>query len=135
MRYSVRSRLTTKLSHPGQVSVNRGSGTERANPGWLQRLVRTRRSHVKQTLSNNSADLKRPHVLAARPGASRRLLELSISSTSKPNCCDSSPQQHPSQISNAAKWPNDQAEPPGTSECEPRKRNREGQPGLAPAPG
>ena len=31
---------TTKLSHPGPKDKNRDSGTENANPGWLQRFVR-----------------------------------------------------------------------------------------------
>src|SRR4051794_18836146 len=34
--------LTTKLSHPGPKDKTRDSGTESANPGWLQRLVSRR---------------------------------------------------------------------------------------------
>src|SRR5262245_46152183 len=34
-----RSGLTTELSHPGPKDVDRDSGTESVNPGWLQRLV------------------------------------------------------------------------------------------------
>ncbi len=36
----VGSGLTPELSHPGTRRVVRDSGTEGANPGWLQRFVR-----------------------------------------------------------------------------------------------
>jgi hypothetical protein len=45
-------RLTTKLSHPGPVNANRDSGTEAANPGWLERLVSLLNSHAVLSLDN-----------------------------------------------------------------------------------
>jgi hypothetical protein len=64
--------LTKKAEPPPTRGVNRDSGTDHANGGWLRRLVRprNRESHdkIKQipTLANRQA----PHLLAARIGVS-----------------------------------------------------------------
>jgi hypothetical protein len=47
--------LTTKLSHPETKSNVRESGTERANPGWRQRLVRLTVFHIKPRNQNSAA--------------------------------------------------------------------------------
>jgi hypothetical protein len=64
--------LTKKAEPPPTRDVNRDSGTDRANGGWLRRLVRHQRREIHnkirqiKTLTNWQA----PHLLAAQTSAS-----------------------------------------------------------------
>ncbi len=65
LRFITRRRLTKKAEPPPTRGVNRDSGTNSANGGWLRRLVRPR-SHVKIFFNLSSNE-----TLAAAPAARR----------------------------------------------------------------
>jgi hypothetical protein len=64
--------LTKKAEPPPTRGVNRDSGTDRANGGWLRRLVRHQRReiHNKSGKSKRSPIGKLPHLLAVQTSAS-----------------------------------------------------------------
>jgi hypothetical protein len=87
--------------------VNRDSGTDSANGGWLQRLVRPRNREIHnkikqiQTLTNPAA----PHLLAASNQREQNPNDLPKSCSSESNCPNLRQPNQQSKIPKCS-WPN-----------------------------